>query len=146
MNDCVFCSIVAGTAPARLIHSDADVLAFLDIRPVRPGHTLVIPRRHIPDLAGIPSTLGARMFDTARAVGAALRASSVAADGVNVAINDGRAAAQTVFHSHIHVVPRHHGDKISMAAGLVTRRDRDPDATATAIRAAFVAPVADGER
>lgn len=134
MSDCVFCAIVAGSAPARIVYSDEHVVAFLDVRPVRPGHTLVIPRDHIPDLAGVSSDVGARLFDGARTVGAALRASSIAADGVNVMINDGRAAFQTVFHTHVHVVPRHTGDRITLAKGLVVRRDSDADATADAIR------------
>ncbi len=141
MSDCVFCAIVAGTAPARTVYEDDHVVAFLDIRPVRPGHTLVIPRDHIPDLAGITSDIGARLFDGARRVGAALRASSIAADGVNVMINDGRAAFQTVFHTHLHVVPRHTGDRITLAKGLVVRRDPDPEATAHAVREAITPQV-----
>ncbi|MGJ0121623.1 HIT family protein [Williamsia sp. MIQD14] len=137
MSECVFCAIVAGTAPARMVYSDDHVMGFLDIRPVRPGHTLVIPREHHPDLAGITSEMGTRLFDAARLIGAALRSSSIAADGVNVMINDGRAAFQTVFHTHVHVVPRHHGDRLSFARGLVMRRDPDPDATVAAVRAAM---------
>lgn len=137
MSDCVFCAIVDGSAPARTVYADADVIAFLDIRPVQPGHTLVVPRRHIPDLAGVTTDIGARLFDAARLVGRALRTSAIAADGVNVMINDGRAAFQTVFHTHVHVVPRHTGDRITLAKGLVVRRDPDPDATVTALRAAL---------
>ena len=137
--DCVFCSIVAGVAPSRQVYADDDVVAFLDIRPVKPGHTLVIPRRHTPDLAGLPGEDGAAIFAGAGRVAAALRASTLAADGVNLVLNDGRAAFQTVFHSHMHVVPRHHGDRLSFAKGFVTRRDPDPDATAAAIRAAIPA-------
>lgn len=135
MSDCVFCCIVAGTAPARIVYSDDHVVAFLDIRPVRPGHTLVITREHITDLAGVSTAVGARLFDAARMVGAALRTSHVAADGVNVLINDGRAVFQTVFHTHIHVIPRHNGDRITLAKGLLVRRDPNADATAQSIRA-----------
>ncbi|WP_299573939.1 HIT family protein [uncultured Williamsia sp.] len=137
--DCVFCAIVAGVAPSRQVYADDDVVAFLDIRPVKPGHTLVIPRRHTPDLAGLPAEDGAAVFAGAGRVAAALRASTIAADGVNLVLNDGRAAFQTVFHTHMHVVPRHHGDRLSFAKGFVTRRDPDPDATAAAIRAAITA-------
>ncbi|GAB2669409.1 HIT family protein [Gordonia jinhuaensis] len=136
-SDCVFCQIVDDRAPARIVYSDPTVIGFLDIRPVRPGHTLIIPREHHSGLADVPPQTGAAMFAAAQRVAAAMRSSALAADGVNLVVNDGRAAFQTVFHSHLHVVPRRTGDKASLAAGFLLRRDRDPDATAAALRAAL---------
>ncbi|WP_018179540.1 HIT family protein [Jongsikchunia kroppenstedtii] len=142
MSNCVFCAIVDGSAPARIVYSDDDVVAFLDIRPIRPGHTLVIPREHHARLDTLPPELGGKMFAAAQRIGTAMQQAPVGsgrtiADGVNLALNDGRAAFQTVFHSHIHVVPRLRGDRISLAKGLVLRRDPDPDATADRLRAAL---------
>ncbi|SIS13196.1 HIT family protein [Williamsia sterculiae] len=140
MSGCVFCEIVAGRSPARLVYSDPDVIGLLDIHPVRPGHTLVIPRRHVTDLSGLTDELGGKVFAAARRVAAAMRTSRIAADGVNVLVNDGRAAFQTVFHHHVHVLPRHHGDKVTLARGLVIRRDPDADATAAALVAELGTP------
>lgn len=79
------------------------------------------------------------MFRMGQRIAAALSVAPVAADGVNLIVNDGRAAMQTVFHVHLHVIPRHHGDRLSLAKSLVTRRDTDADATAAALRARLTA-------
>lgn len=139
MASCVFCAIVDGSAPSRQVYSDDDVLGFLDIRPVTRGHTLLIPRTHAADLAALDPQMAGRVFQAGQRLAAAMRASKIAADGVNLLVNDGRAAMQTVFHSHLHVVPRHHGDKLSFAKGLVVRRDPNPDETAEIIRAGVAA-------
>ena len=121
---CVFCAIVAGEAPAITIFEDDDCLAILDIRPFTRGHTLVIPKVHTVDLTDTPvETLG-RMTAIGQRIAKAARLSGLHADGNNIAINDGKAAFQTVFHIHLHVAPRHDGDKLSFAKGLVVRRDR----------------------
>ena len=135
MTECIFCAIADGSSPAHIVYEDADVLGFLDIRPVRPGHTLLIPKKHAADLAELSPEAGGKLFVAGQAVAAAMRASSIAADGVNLLVNDGRAAFQSVFHSHLHVVPRHHGDKLTLAKGLLTRRDPDLPATAAILRA-----------
>ncbi|WP_279101801.1 HIT family protein [Gordonia bronchialis] len=137
MDSCVFCAIVAGTSPARIIYSDDDVLGFLDIRPITRGHTLLVPRVHSTGLADLDPALGSALFQAGQRIAAAMRSGSLAADGVNLALNDGRAAFQTVFHTHLHVIPRHDGDKLSFAKGLILRRDAHPDATAAALRAAL---------
>jgi len=141
MKNCVFCAIADGSAPARIVYSDDDVVAFLDIRPIRPGHTLVIPREHHADLGELPAELGAKMFAAAQRIGTAMRRAPIDADGANLIINDGRAAFQTVFHSHIHVVPRRHGDRINLAKGMLLRRDSAADTTAERLRVALGAAV-----
>ncbi len=135
MSECIFCSIVDGTAPAHIVFEDDDVLGFLDIRPLRPGHTLLIPKVHASNLAELPADQGAKLFNAGQMVAAAQRASAIAADGVNLVVNDGRAAFQSVFHSHLHVVPRHDGDKLTLAKGLLIRRDKDLPGTAAILRA-----------
>lgn len=140
MTDCVFCDIVSGAAPARVVYSDPDVLGFLDIRPITRGHTLLVPRTHSIGLADLAPELGARMLRAGQSVAAAMKRSPLAADGVNLAINDGRAAFQTVFHTHLHVVPRHDGDRLRFVRGMIVRRDPDPDSTAMLLRAALEAP------
>jgi len=104
--DCVFCAIVAGTAPVSMIYADAEVLAFLDIRPITPGHLLVIPKRHVPLLADLDEATGARMFRVAMRLARTVRASGLRCKGINLFLADGEAAGQEVFHTHLHVIPR----------------------------------------
>lgn len=115
---CIFCKIVAGEAAASIVHRDEHVLAFMDVSPVVEGHVLVIPAHHAPDLAGVTDEAGARMFALGRRVAASLRASGLPCEGVNFFLADGAAAGQTVFHSHLHVIPRVRGDGLGFRHGL----------------------------
>ncbi|WP_238419014.1 HIT family protein [Gordonia sp. 'Campus'] len=137
MSSCIFCAIVEGTAPARIVYSDDDIVGFLDIRPVTRGHTLLVPRVHSTGLDDLDPTIGSALFRAGQRLAAALKSGPMAADGVNLALNDGSAAFQTVFHTHLHVVPRHAGDKLSFAKGFLVRRDPDPDETAARVRASL---------
>lgn len=134
---CVFCEIVAGTAPAVRIYEDDDYLAFLDIRPFTRGHTLVIPKGHSVDLTDTPAPVLAGLLTVGQRIARATRTSGLAATGNNVAINDGKSAFQSVFHIHLHVVPRHDGDKLSFAKGMLMRRDPDRETTGRILRDAL---------
>ncbi len=139
MNDCAFCLIVAGAAPATMVYSDDAVCAFLDIRPITRGHTLIVPKVHATELNDLDPELGARIFRTGHRLARALRVSGLASDGANLILNDGTAAFQTVGHVHLHVVPRKHGDKLTFAKGFLLRRPHEPNSTAAAIRAGLAA-------
>ncbi len=133
---CVFCAIVAGEAPAIRIYEDDGYLAFLDIRPFSRGHTLVVPKRHTVDLTDTsPETL-ADMVAIGQRIAKAARSTELA-DATNVAINDGPAAFQSVMHIHLHVLPRRNGDKLSMAKGMLLRRDPDRETTGQILRDAL---------
>ena len=132
---CVFCAIVAGEGPAIRIYEDEDYLAILDIRPFTRGHTLVLPKRHTLDLTDTPPETLADMITVGQRIARAARATELA-DATNIAINDGRAAFQTVSHVHLHVLPRRNGDKLSVAKGLLLRRDLDREATGRILREA----------
>jgi histidine triad (HIT) family protein len=134
---CVFCAIVAGEAPAIRIYEDDDYLAILDIRPIVRGHTLVIPKKHTVDLTDTPADTIADLVRIGQRIGKAARASELEADGNNIAINDGKAAFQSVFHIHLHVAPRKSGDKLSFVKGLVVRRDPEREATGRILREAL---------
>ena len=134
---CIFCEIVAGNAPAIRIHEDDDYLAILDIRPFTRGHTLVMPKRHSLDLTDTPAPMLAGMMALGQRIALAARASGLGATGTNVALNDGRSAFQSVFHIHLHVVPRRDGDKLSFAKGVLLRRDPDREATGRILREAL---------
>ena len=114
--ECIVCRIAAGAAPASVVYEDAWTLAFLDIRPVNPGHTLVIPKQHAANLAELDEPTGGRLFQVAMRLAAALRASGLRCEGVNLFLADGEAAFQEVFHVHLHVLPRFAGDSFKIAA------------------------------
>jgi diadenosine tetraphosphate (Ap4A) HIT family hydrolase len=133
---CVFCAIVAGEAPAIRIYEDDDYLAILDIRPFTRGHTLVLPKRHSVDLTDTSAETLADMVAIGQRIALAARATELA-DATNIALNDGRAAFQTVLHIHLHVLPRRNGDKLSVAKGMLLRRDPDREATARILREAL---------
>lgn len=134
---CVFCEIVAGTAPSVRVYEDDDYLGFLDIRPFTRGHTLVIPKPHSVDLTDTPAALLAGMLSVGQRIARATRASGLAATGNNIAINDGKSAFQSVFHIHLHVIPRRDGDKVSFVKGMVLRRDPDRETTGRILRDAL---------
>ena len=134
---CVFCEIAAGRAHAIRIYEDDEYLAILDIRPFARGHTLVLPKEHTTDLRDTPPKTLAEMVALGRRIGLATRTSELGADGNNIAINDGRAAFQSILHIHLHVVPRRDGDKLAFAKGLVLRRDPDREETGRMLRDAL---------
>ncbi len=134
---CVFCQIVAGSAPAVRVYEDAEFLGFLDIRPFTRGHTLVIPKVHSVDLTDTPAPTLAGMMAVGQRIAQATRVSGLAATGNNVAINDGKSAMQSVFHIHVHVIPRRDGDKLSFVKGMVLRRDPDRETTGAILRNAL---------
>ncbi len=137
--DCVFCKIVRREVPASVLAEDEDTMAFLDIRPINPGHFLVIPKAHAARLADLPTVSGERMFDMARDLGLALYTSGVKCDGVNFHLADGAVAGQEIFHVHLHVYPRYAGDGVGLRMGprygTMPKRE-DLEKLAAAIRAA----------
>ena len=108
---CVFCKIVAGDLPCIAVHEDDTTLAFMDINPATRGHVLVIPRRHARDLLDVPRD----DLHACVAVGQDLAGrcrERLGADGVNLFVASGRAAWQSVFHFHVHVIPRYRDDAL----------------------------------
>ena len=134
--DCEFCQIVRGERPARVVADAPDALAFFPLRPVCRGHTIVIPKTHLPDLwAG--SLPGAGLMQAVVGVGHAIR-TALRPDGLNLISSAGEAASQTVFHLHLHVVPRWAGDHLgSIWPPGPPLSDEVKDETAAAIRAAY---------
>ena len=113
MADCIFCKIVAGELPAAVVASDERALAFLDINPATRGHTLVIPRAHVQDIHEIDTDDLAAATALAQTIAGRAR-ERLGADGVNLLHSSGSAAWQTVFHFHIHVIPRYLGDPLRL--------------------------------
>jgi histidine triad (HIT) family protein len=111
--DCLFCKIVAGELPATLVREDERTVAFMDINPATRGHVLVVPREHTKDLLEIADDDLAACAAAARDL-AALVSDRLEADGVNLLNSCGRAAWQTVFHFHVHVIPRYDADPLRL--------------------------------
>ena len=107
---CIFCDIVAGKAESSIVYRDDLVTAFLDIQPITPGHTLIVPNTHATNLAELPPETGAQLFRVAQRIAAALRMSGLRCEGITLSLADGAAAGQDVFHTHLHVIPRFRDD------------------------------------
>lgn len=136
--ECIFCQIVAGTAPASIVYADAILLAFLDLHPIAPGHTLIVPRSHAARLADLDEASGMRMVAVAMRLERALRAAYPRYEGVNLLLADGKAAGQEVAHVHLHIIPRVTGDGIRFANVAARRAARSTlDAVAVQLRAAL---------
>ena len=114
--DCIFCKIVRGEIPSHKVYEDDDVLAFLDISQVTKGHVLVIPKVHYDNFLATPQETMHKVMDVAQRIGQ-VQIMSLGAKGVNILSNVNKEAGQSVFHFHVHVIPRYatkEGFKIEM--------------------------------
>ena len=109
MSDCIFCKIVAGTAPCDAVHEDDLTITFMDLFPVGRGHLLIVPKAHAENLFEVPGATLERIIGHSRRVAFALR-NAFSPDGIAVHQLNGAAAGQTVFHYHMHLIPRWNGD------------------------------------
>ena len=109
--DCLFCKIVRGDIPSSVVLETDEAVAFLDIRPVNKGHVLLVPREHHADLTELPDRLAAHAGSLLPRLCRAVR-KATGADGLNVVVNNGAAAGQTVGHGHWHVITRFHDDPV----------------------------------
>jgi histidine triad (HIT) family protein len=110
INDCIICKLLSGELEVSMVYQDDVCSAFMDIQPVNPGHVLVVPNRHAPDLASLEEEEGTQIFRLAQRLATGLRSGVVRCEGVNFFLADGVAAGQEVFHVHLHVFPRYAGD------------------------------------
>ena len=131
---CVFCQIIAGRAESSLAYEDADVIAFMDLRPMTQGHLLVVPRVHADCLEALDEELGARLFRAGHRLARALRRSGLPCEGVNLFLADGEAAFQEVFHVHLHVLPRTPGDGFRIKAAWRSPGREELDLAAAKVR------------
>ena len=109
--NCIFCKIVRKQAPASIIYEDETVMAFLDIRPLNIGHTLIIPKKHYVDIFDISENLLSQVHKVAKQASIAVK-KAANADGISIIQQNGKAAGQDIFHLHVHVVPRFEGQKL----------------------------------
>lgn len=123
--DCIFCKIAAGEIPSATLYEDEDFRVILDLGPAARGHALILPKAHYADLCEIPEALAAKAMILAKKIVSAGR-KALRCDGYNIVQNNGEAAGQTVFHFHIHVIPRYTGDNagVTWTPGTLTEEDR----------------------
>lgn len=115
VENCVFCKVVKGELPTTKVYEDADTFAFLDIKPVNPGHTLVVPKKHYTNIHDMPDELVGKVAIVAKKIADAIL--KLGAKGVNIGMNNGEAAGQIIFHAHVHVMPRYGTDTFSLWVG-----------------------------
>ena len=133
--DCIFCRIVAGEIPSRRVYEDERTIAFMDINPATRGHVLVIPRTHARDLYEIGDADLAACARTARLMAGRAR-DRLDADGVSIMQSNGAAAWQTVFHYHVHVIPRYEGDPLVLPWRPAPGDQAEIEGAATALESA----------
>lgn len=107
MDNCIFCKIVAQEIPSYKVYEDDKVYAFLDISQVTKGHTLVVPKQHVADIFEYDETLAADLFSRIPKIAKALEKAFPEMEGLNMLNNNKELAYQSVFHSHIHLIPRY---------------------------------------
>ncbi len=126
MNDCIFCKIANGEIPSATLYEDDEFRVILDLGPATKGHALILPKAHYADLTEIPEDLAGRATGVAKKIVTAMK-KALPCDGYNVVQNNGLAAGQTVFHYHVHLIPRYTDDHAGLAwkPGELTDADKE---------------------
>ncbi len=134
--DCLFCKIVKGEIPSSKVYEDDELIAFLDIKPVNPGHVLIVPKAHYASLLETPEVLAGSMLALVPSLGKAVM-QATKSEGFNVGVNTGRVAGQIVDHVHLHIMPRHANDGYELWHGKPYESNEAMHSLANAIRAAL---------
>lgn len=114
-SECVFCAIASG-AEASVVYENETVVVFMDLHPVTRGHLLVVPRGHAVGFEDLSAQASAHVWSVGHEMARALRRSSLGCEGINMLVCDGKVAFQTVFHFHLHVIPRYRDDGWTLSA------------------------------
>lgn len=111
--NCIFCKILAGEIPATAVYEDDDFKAILDVNPAARGHVIILPKNHAANIYELPDEDASKIMIVAKKIATAIE-KAYHCDGVNILQNNGEAAGQTVFHLHVHVIPRFKGDTVNI--------------------------------
>jgi histidine triad (HIT) family protein len=120
--DCLFCKIASKEIPAKIMYEDDAMVAFLDVKPRSPGHTVVIPRMHAPTLIDLPDADVAKLFTGVKHI-YALLVEKISPDGMTIGVNQGKASGQEVDHLHVHLMPRWKNDGGGSIQSVVNNQD-----------------------
>jgi len=116
MSNCIFCKIIAGEIPSTTVYEDNDFKAIMDIFPAAKGHVIILPKKHYANLYELEENIAAKALLVAKKIAIAVK-EELRCDGINILQNNGEAAGQTVFHFHMHVIPRYNSDKVQISWG-----------------------------
>ncbi len=133
-DNCIFCKIIAGEIPSATLYEDEDFKAIMDISPAAKGHTIILSKRHAANLYELDDETAAKGLLIARKLARAIQA-ELQCDGMNLLQNNGEAAGQTIFHFHMHLIPRYHGDQVKTTWEHGKYEDGEAAALAAAIAA-----------
>lgn len=112
-DDCIFCKIIKGDIPSRTVYEDDDYKAILDVSPASRGHVIILPKNHVANVFEADEEVYAGAMKVAKKIAAALK-KVFNCDGINILQNNGEVAGQTVFHLHVHVIPRYKDDTVNI--------------------------------
>lgn len=126
MKECIFCKIAKGEIPSATLHEDEEFRVILDLGPANKGHALILPKAHYENLYDLPDEMAAHAMILAKKIATKMKG-ILNCDGYNLVQNNGEAAGQTVFHFHMHLIPRYTDDHagITWTPGTLTSEDRD---------------------
>ena len=130
--DCIFCKLANGEIPTNTVFENEDFRVILDAAPANPGHCLILPKAHGADIFELDEELVAKAHGLAKKIALAVK-KAMKADGINIIQNNGAAAGQTVGHYHVHIVPRHKGDGVTINAEGKAQRQEDFEKVKNAI-------------
>lgn len=133
MENCIFCKIANGEIPSADVYEDEDFRVILDLGPASKGHALILPKTHAANLFELPDELAEKAIIVAKKVGGKL-VEALGCDGLNVVQNNGEAAGQTVFHFHMHLIPRNNGDQVGVTWNPGKLSDEDKEEILAKVR------------
>lgn len=131
--DCVFCKIISGEIPSVAIYENSKFKVIMDIAPANKGHVLILPKEHYDNIYDIDTATAGELFELAAMTARALK-SVLDCDGMNILQNNGTVAGQTVFHFHMHIIPRYEGDTVNMGWKELSYEDGEMEQLREAIR------------
>lgn len=134
--NCIFCKIANGEIPSATVYEDDEFRAILDLGPASKGHALILPKNHFKDICEADDATAGKLFPLAAKIGAAMK-KGLGADGFNIVQNNGSSAGQTVFHLHVHVIPRYEGGPTIVSWDPGKAESDELTKTADMIKAAF---------
>lgn len=136
MNGCLFCKIVAGEIPAFKVYEDGSLIAFLDIKPVNKGHTLIVPKEHYATMLDVPAHVLSDMMSAVPSIAKAVM-KATQSTGFNLLVNTNPSSGQLVEHVHMHIIPRFEGDGYRHWVGKHYESDAQANEVLNAVRAAL---------
>lgn len=124
--NCIFCKIANGEIPSATIYEDEDFRAILDLGPASKGHALLLPKEHYANLYELPDEVAVKVLPTAKKIVCRMK-DVLGCDGYNLVQNNGETAGQTVFHFHLHMIPRYEGDQVGLGWNMGTLTDEEKE-------------------